>query len=54
MTTSERVLLAVAVVAIDLLMFVVPVVALLAAWVLVARPPWFRDAVERLYARSEH
>jgi hypothetical protein len=51
MSTSERVVLAATIVVVDVLVFVVPLVALLAAWVLLARPPWFREWVERLYAR---
>lgn len=53
MTSTERVLLAVAVVAIDLVLFAVPLAALLAAWVLIARPPWFRDFVDQLYASPD-
>jgi hypothetical protein len=52
-TTSERVLLAVALVAVDVVLFAVPLIALVAAWVLLARPPWFRQWVERLYAPDE-
>lgn len=53
MTSTERVLLAVAVVAVDLVAFAVPLVALLAAWVLIARPSWFRDFVAQLYASPD-
>ena len=49
MTTTERVALAVLIVVLDVAVFVVPVTGLLAAWVLLARPPWFRDWVDRLY-----
>jgi len=49
MSTGERVTLAVAIVLIDVLVFVVPVTGLFAAWVLLARPPWFREWVDRLY-----
>lgn len=49
MTTSERVVLAVAIVLVDTAVIVIPVTAFVAAWVLVARPPWFREWVERLY-----
>jgi hypothetical protein len=49
MTTAERVTLAVLIVILDVAVFVVPVTGLLAAWVLLARPPWFRQWVDRLY-----
>lgn len=49
MSTSERVVLAVTIVLVDVLVFVVPVTSLFAAWVLLARPSWFREWVERLY-----
>ncbi len=49
MTTQERVLLAIAVVLIDLSLFVLPLTGLFAAYVLLARPPWFLDWVKELY-----
>ena len=49
MRTSERVALAVLIIVLDVAVFVVPVTGLLAAWVLLARPPWFREWVDRLY-----
>jgi len=52
MSTSERVLLAVAVVLVDVAVVVVPITALVVAWVVLARPPWFREWVERLYAKG--
>ena len=48
---AERLILACAVVLIDAIVFVVPVTGLFVAYVIVARPPWFRDWVEALYAR---
>jgi hypothetical protein len=53
MSTAERVLLALAVIAVDLMIFVVPITGLLAAFILLARPPWFREWVERLYTQQE-
>jgi hypothetical protein len=41
--------LAVVIVVLDVAVFVVPITGLLAAWVLLARPPWFRQWVEKLY-----
>lgn len=52
MTTNERVILAVAIVLLDTAVVVIPVTALLAGWVLLARPPWFREWVERLYREA--
>jgi hypothetical protein len=52
MSTSERALLAVAIVVVDVAVVVIPVTALAVAWVVLARPPWFREWVERLYARG--
>jgi hypothetical protein len=49
MSATERILLAVIIVAVDLLAFAVPLTAFAAAYVIVARPPWFRDWVRRLY-----
>ncbi len=49
MSTQQRVLLAVAVVLIDLSLFVLPLTGLFAAYILLARPPWFFDWVKELY-----
>jgi len=46
---SDRWLLAVALVLVDLVVFVVPLTGLAAAYLLIARPPWFREWVRRLY-----
>lgn len=52
MSTGERVALAALIVVLDVAAFFVPVTGLVAAWVLLARPPWFREWVDRLYARE--
>jgi len=52
MNTSERVVIAVAVVLVDLVFFALPLTGLLAGFLILARPPWFRQWVERLYAGS--
>jgi len=49
MSTGERVALAVIIVAIDTLVFALPLTAVAAAYVIVARPPGFLDWVRRLY-----
>ena len=48
---AERLILALAVVAIDAIVFVVPVAGLFVAYVIVARPPWFQGWVAALYAK---
>ncbi|MEE4271689.1 MAG: hypothetical protein V2I67_08445 [Thermoanaerobaculales bacterium] len=49
MSTQERVFLAVVLVLIDLTLFALPLTGLFAAYVLLARPPWFLTWLERLY-----
>ena len=49
MKPSDRWLLAIALVLVDLLVFAVPVTGLVAAWILIARPPQVREWMERLY-----
>lgn len=49
MQASDRWLIAIALVLIDLFIFVVPLTGLFAAYVLVARPPWFRKWIEEAY-----
>lgn len=50
MTPAGRVAIAVGVVVADVLLFAVPLTGLLAAWVVLTRPAWFRQLVDRLYA----
>jgi hypothetical protein len=52
MSTSERATLAVLVVLVDAVAFVLPLSALFAAYVIVARPPWFLAWVRRLYGSA--
>lgn len=52
MKPSDRWLLAVALVVIDVAIFFVPLTGLLAAYVLLARPTWFRSWVEQLYTET--
>jgi hypothetical protein len=51
-STGERVALAAIIVAVDVLLFAVPLTALAAAYVIVARPPGFLDWVRRLYGAA--
>ncbi len=49
MRPADRWLLAIALVLVDLVVFALPLTGLAAAWIILARPPWFRDWLERLY-----
>jgi hypothetical protein len=44
-------LIAAGLIVVDLLFFMVPIVPFAAAYVLLVRPPWFKDFVDDLYAR---
>ncbi len=50
MKSSDRWLLSVAVIVVDLAVFFLPLTGLFAAYVLLVRPPWFKSWVQRLYA----
>jgi len=50
MKSSDRWFLSVAVILVDLAIFFLPLAGLFAAYVVLARPPWFKSWVERLYA----
>ena len=50
MQPSDRWLYAIAIVLIDLFIFVVPLTGIAAAYILIARPPWFRRWVEEIYS----
>lgn len=49
MTLTQRISLAVAVVALDLVAFALPLTAIAIAYVMLARPAWFLNWVIRLY-----
>ena len=49
MTDTQRVLLATAMLLADVLLFALPLTGIAAAWILIARPPWFRQWIEALY-----
>jgi hypothetical protein len=46
---ADRALIATTILAVDLVAFAVPLTALAAAWVVLARPAWFRRLVDALY-----
>ena len=45
-------LIAIGLIAVDLLFPVIPIIPFLAAYVLLARPDWFKDFVDDVYSRS--
>jgi hypothetical protein len=47
-SSFQRLLLALAIIAVDAALFVVPVAALFLAYVIVMNPKWFRDFLNRL------
>jgi hypothetical protein len=49
MRLAERLLWAVIIVIVDAAAFAISLAALLLAYVVLARPPWFRDWIEQLY-----
>lgn len=49
MTTGERLLWASAILLVDLTVFVLPLTAFFAVYVILARPSWFREWILRLY-----
>jgi hypothetical protein len=49
MRLAHRLVLALLIVVIDTAAFAVPLAALMLAYILLARPAWFRDWVDRLY-----
>ncbi|WP_179862165.1 hypothetical protein [Longibacter salinarum] len=42
-------LIAGAIIIVDLLIFMVPIVPIVAAYILVARPPWFKTFIDDIY-----
>ena len=52
MRLADRLVWALLIVVVDTAAFAVPLAALLLAYVLLARPPWFRDWVEQLYREA--
>ncbi len=50
MSTQERVLLAIAIILVDVVLFALPLTGFLAAYILLARPPWFLAWMKELYS----
>ena len=49
MTIAQRVVFALSIVLFDLVVFFLPLAAILVAYILLVRPPWFPAWVERVY-----
>lgn len=49
MTQADRILLVTVIFLADMLVFMLPLTAFFAAYVILARPLWFRGWIERLY-----
>lgn len=51
---SERQLwlIAIAIIALDVAVFMIPIVPFVVAYVLLARPPWFKEFIEDIYDHS--
>jgi hypothetical protein len=45
-------LIAAAIIVVDLAIFMVPIVPVVAAYVLIARPPWFKTFIDDVYRSS--
>lgn len=48
MSMTQRVLIAGAVLVLDLVVFFLPLAAVFVAYILIVNPPWFRDFLDRL------
>jgi hypothetical protein len=48
MKIANRILLALGVVALDLIVFFIPLTAIFLAYILIYNPPWFRDFLNTL------
>lgn len=54
MRLVDRLVWAFIIVIADTAAFAIPLTAILLAYVLLARPPWFRDWVETIYRADPH
>lgn len=52
MRPTDRWILAITLVVIDIAIFVIPLTGLFAAYILLARPVWFRRWIEDLYSET--
>lgn len=49
MSNSTTWFIAIAVIVVDLAVFMIPVVPFAAAYILIARPPWFKTFIDDVY-----
>lgn len=49
MNTTERIVMAVLIVVVDILTFGIPLTAFFAAYILIQRPVWFREWMNKVY-----
>jgi hypothetical protein len=47
MGTTQRIILAAGILAVDILIFFLPLTAIFLAYILISNPAWFRDFLER-------
>jgi len=45
-------LIAAAIIVVDLVVFMIPIVPIVAAYILIARPPWFKTFIDDVYRSS--
>ena len=50
MEFGERLFIAMVIVLVDMLIFALPLTAFFAVYILMARPLWFRDWIDKVYA----
>lgn len=52
MTQGKIWAIAAAIIVVDLAVFMIPIVPIVAAYILVARPPWFKSFIDEVYQSS--
>lgn len=52
MSETNVCLIAVAIIVVDLVVFMIPIVPIVAAYILIARPPWFKTFIDDVYRSS--
>lgn len=54
MNTTQRVLICLGILAVDLLIFFLPLTALFLIYIIMFNPPWFREFLDRLDKDPKH
>ena len=52
MSMTLRILLAILIFVFDAAIFVIPLASIFLGYVIIARPPWFKDWILKLYAEA--